>query len=180
MDRDLIQNIRDYKFLADDHLLLDANVWLYTFGPSDFRSGDKHHIYNDALTEIVKNNCKLYLILPILSEYIYRYLDKQLRLNGITKDDLKAFRKTDTYKDITKMIEADVNEILNLVKCCNTTFENGKAYDLLDEFLGCVLDFNDVIIEDFCKSNPQIRFITNDGDFKNCSIPIITANKNML
>ncbi len=180
MRRTLIQNIKDHQFQPDEHLLLDANVWLYTYGPSVFRSGDPNHIYNDALTEIKANKCKIYLILPILSEYIHRYLDKQLQLNGVSKCDLKAFRKTDNYKKIMVMIEADAKEILNFVKCCNPVFENSKACELLDGFLRCALDFNDVIIEDFCRSNPKMILITNDGDFKNCDIPIITANNAML
>ena len=175
----MIQRIKEHEFQGEDHLLLDANVWLYTYGPSDFRSGDKDHIYNDAMTEMIKNKCKLYMILPILSEYIYRYLDKQLRLKGISKDDLKAFRKTDAYKDITRLIEADVKEILELVKCCGPEFENSRASALLDGFLRCTLDFNDVIIEDFCMSNPKVTLVTNDGDFKHSTIPIITANESM-
>jgi hypothetical protein len=176
----LIQNIKEHEFHVDEHLLLDANVWLYTFGPSVTRSNDPDHIYNDALTKMIDNKCKLYIILPILSEYVHVYLDKQLKLNGIAKDDLKAFRKTDDYKKILSLIEADLKEILDLVKCCNPEFENGKACVFLDRFLQCALDFNDVIIEDFCISNPKIVLVTNDGDFKNCSIPIFTANESML
>jgi len=51
----MIQRIKEHEFQGEDHLLLDANVWLYTYGPSDFRSGDKDHIYNDAMTEMIKN-----------------------------------------------------------------------------------------------------------------------------
>jgi predicted nucleic acid-binding protein len=180
MGKALIQNIKEHEFQVDEHLLLDANVWLYTYGPSDFRSEDEDHTYNDALTKMIVNKCKLYIMLPILSEYVYRYLDKQLKLNGVAKDDLKAFRKTDAYKKIISLIEADVKEILDLAKCCNPTFENSNACALLDGFLRCTLDFNDVVIEDFCKSYPKMVLVTNDGDFKNCCIPIITANNTML
>lgn len=179
MGRELIQNIKEHEFKTDEHLLLDANVWLYTYGPADFRSEDIDHTYNDAMTKMINNKCRLYMILPILSEYIYNCLRKQLELNGVSKDDLKAFRKTNDYKKITSLIEADVKEILGLVKCCNSSFENSKACELLDGFLRCTLDFNDVIIEDFCMANPNIILVTNDGDFKYSSIPIITANKNM-
>ena len=178
--RTLIQNIEEHEFQADEHLLPDANVWLYTYGPHVTRSGDPDHIYSDAMTKMINNKCKLYMILPILSEYVYKCLDKQLKLNGVVKDDLKAFRKTDGYKKILSFIEADVKEILDLVKCCNPMFENDKACAFLDRFIQCTLDFNDVIIEDFCISNPKIIFITNDGDFKNSSIPIFTANDSML
>ena len=160
MGRSLIQNIKEHEFQADEHLLLDANVWLYTYGPADFRSEDTDHTYNDAMTKMINNNCKLYILLPILSEYIYRYLDKQLKLNGVSKGDIKAFRKTDAYKEIISLIEADVKEILDLVKCCNPAFENSNACALLDGFLRCALDFNDVIIEDFCKSNPKMILVS--------------------
>jgi hypothetical protein len=180
MEKVLIRNIKEHKFHADEHLLPDANVWLYTYGPSMTRSGDRDHIYNDAMTKMIANNCKLYIIPQILSEYVHVYLDKQLALNGIGKDDLKAFRKTDNYKEILRLIEADLKEILGLVKCCNPMFEDGKACVFLDRFLQCTLDFNDVIIEDFCISNPKIILVTNDGDFKNCNIPIVTANECML
>ena len=180
MEKVLIQNIKEHKFQADEHLLLDANVWLYTYGPSATRLGDRDHIYNDAMTKMIDNKCKLYIILPILSEYVHVYLDKQLELNGVDRGDLKAFRKTDDYKKILRLIEADVKEILGLVKCCNPMFENSKACVFFDRFLQCALDFNDVIIEDFCISNPKMILVTNDGDFKNGSIPIFTANGSML
>lgn len=175
-----IENIKEHKFRPDEHLLLDANVWLYTYGPAVTRSGDPDHIYNDAMTKIIGNKCKLYMILPILSEYIHVYLDKQLRLGDIDKENLKAFRKTERYKKILDLMKADLEEILGLVQCCNPMFENGKACMFLDRFLQCKLDFNDVIIEDFCISNPKMILVTNDGDFKNGNIPILTANGSML
>jgi len=181
MGRRLIQNIKEHKFKADEHLLLDANIWLYTYGPAEIRSEDINHIYNDAMTEMIINKCNLYMTLPILSEYVYRYLSKQLELNGISKKDLKAFRKLGGYKKILDGIEADMKEILDIanINCCNSAFENSKAFELLDVFLRCTLDFNDVIIEDFCMANPNIILVTNDGDFKYSSIPIITANTSM-
>jgi hypothetical protein len=118
------------------------------------------------------------MILPILSEYVYRYLHKQLELNKITKDELKAFRKTDKYKEIVDYISADVKEILDLVKCCNSNFEHDSVYEFLNKFIQCTLDFNDVIIEDFCELN-ELTLVTNDGDFKNCNIPILTSNPNL-
>ena len=166
MEKVLIQDIKEHKFRADEHLLLDANVWLYTYGPSVTRSGDRDHIYNDAMTKMIDNNCKLYMILPILSEYVHVYLDKQLELNGVDRGDLKAFRKTDDYTKILSLIEADVNEILGLVKCCNSMFENGTACAFLDRFLQCALDFNDVIIEDFCISNPKIILVTKPAEVR--------------
>lgn len=179
MKKSAIQNIKEHEFRTDEHLLLDANVWLYTYGPQATRSGDPNHIYSDAMTKIITNNCKIYMILPILSEYIHVYLDKQMEREGIHKGDLKAFRLTDDYKRILNMIKADLIEILGYVECCNPMFENDKACVFLDKFLQCTLDFNDVIIEDFCASNPKIVLVTNDGDFKNCGIPIITANNAM-
>lgn len=178
MKNESIKNIEEHQFKADEQFVLDANILLYTFGPSDFRSGDRDHVYNDAMTKMIVNKCKLYMILPVLSEYIYRYLDKQLKLNKVDKDDLKAFRKTDAYKEIAEMIAADVREILNLVKCCNPTFENSKACEVLDRFLQCTLDFNDAIIENFCISN-RLTLVTNDGDFRNSDVHILTANSSL-
>lgn len=178
MKKEAIQNIQEYEFRGDEHFLLDANIWLYTYGPSVFRYEDKDHIYNDAITKIIYNRCSIYMIIPILSEYIYRYLDQQLKLNGVDKENLKAFRKTDRYKEIVKLIAADVKEILDLVKCCSSMFETSTACGFLDRFLLCNLDFNDVIIEEFCITNNLI-LITNDGDFKECDAPILTANPNL-
>ncbi len=178
MKTETIQNIQEYEFKGDEHFLLDANIWLYTYGPSVFRSEDKDHVYNDAMTKMINSKCNLYMIVPILSEYIYRCLDKQLKLNKVDKNDLKAFRKTDGYEKIAKLIAADVKEILDLVRCCSSMFENSKACEFLDKFLLCTLDFNDVVIEDFCISN-ELILVTNDGDFKDCDVPILTANPNL-
>ena len=50
---------------------------------------------------------------------------------------------------------------------------------LLTDYESKCPDFNDQILVELCKSR-SLKFVTHDGDFKDYSITVLTANKGML
>lgn len=40
-------------------------------------------------------------------------------------------------------------------------------------------DFNDQIFTEICRNNGW-KLVTDDGDFKRCGVPLVTANKTLL
>jgi hypothetical protein len=55
MSQNFIQDIAKHQFHREERFLLDANIWLYTYGPSVFRSEDINHVYNDSMTKMIAN-----------------------------------------------------------------------------------------------------------------------------
>jgi len=157
---------------------------LFAFGDATFKYNNKNSgIYLSLLNKMA--NSKICICLPIISEFINRCMDVQWKRWKIEKNplhnDKKYFRNDPDFERTAKEIAQDTEEILNMVKChCDSTFDDAKAREFLNEFIARELDFNDIIIKDICKSNDLI-LVTDDGDFKNCSdITILTANSKSL
>ena len=177
----VIKNIRDLQL--SDRILLDANVCLFIFGPGKFRYDNiNSKNYVDAQDKWGPNN--VYICRPVLSEFVNRLIRDQWKIwkhdENPHPNDPKTFRSSSTFKErISKEIAQYVEEMLNGVGCCDSDFDESKARGFLSEFINCELDFNDIIIEDICRNN-ALALLTDDGDFKNCGITIITANNAML
>lgn len=177
----VIKKIHDLR--ASDRILLDTNICLFIFGPAKFRydnpNGQK---YVNAQDKWGPDN--VYICRPVLSEFINRLIRDQWKIwkhdESPHPDDQKTFRNSFIFKKrISIEIAQDVEEMLNGVRCCDSGFDESKARVFLSEFKNCELDFNDIIIEEICRVN-TLTLVTDDGDFKNCRIPIITANNAML
>ena len=66
-------HIETYTFAADDKLLLDANIWLYIYGPQGDPADHRTRVYSAALANILAVKSHIYLDVLILSEFINRY-----------------------------------------------------------------------------------------------------------
>jgi len=174
----LIEDIRAHIFQEEERLLLDTNIWLFTYGPISYRRQNGADVYNQALANISINKCKVYICSIIISEFINRCIDEELRLLGISKSDRKAFRKLPVFRPIAEKIILYVEDIMSFARSCDFKFDSLKVQAFLNEFKNGSLDYNDIIIEDVCKTNSLI-LVTNDADFKNSPVPLLTANRRM-
>jgi predicted nucleic acid-binding protein len=69
-----------------------------------------------------------------------------------------------------------LNKIMPCFDVCDKSFNKTE----LQKFLQVdTLDFNDKIILDLCRENNFV-LLTNDADFKNTDIDILTVSKNLL
>jgi predicted nucleic acid-binding protein len=175
------EEIGQYAFKADDQLLLDANVWFFLYGPH--KPGDlRAAAYSRALANILAAKSRIYVDVLIISEFVNRYA--RLRYNilknrrGVPKD-FKRFRSTPTFKSIATDIAADTKRILAICACVDSGFATLDAAALIDEYGGGKCDFNDLVLIDMCKSK-SLKLVTDDGDFKDKGIVLLTANKKLL
>jgi predicted nucleic acid-binding protein len=180
----LIENLQRHAFRENEKLLLDTNIWLFAFGDAAFKyKNENSSIYLSLLSKMA--NSKIYICRPIISEFVNKCIDVHWKRWKIEKNprnnDRKAFRNDPNFERTAKEIAQDTEEILNMVKCyCDSTFDDAKARDFLNEFVGHELDFNDIILKYICKSN-GLTLVTDDGDFKNYNdITILTANSKSL
>ena len=167
------KSVKTHKFKRHDKLFLDANIWLYLYAP---QKPQAHwpKIYSGVFRRILKAGSKIYTDVLIVSEFINRYARIKHKLVAPCSE-FKDFRKSPSFKPVARDIAADVKKIL--AHCCliGSGFETLETDDLLDEYAGGNSDFNDQVITELCKSN-GLTLMTSDSDFKNQTIPILSAN----
>lgn len=170
--------IRHYNFTAQDKLFLDANIWLYLYGPPKPRSYWRA-IYASVFNRMLRAKSPIYIDVLVVSEFINAYARLKWRDASSYPNTFKTFRSSSDFKPIAKDIVADVKRVLKHCKQIESGFKALNMNDLLNDYAAGNSDFNDQVITEICKSN-GFTLITNDGDFKTQDIPILTANSNLL
>lgn len=54
------ENVDKYNFESSDKLLLDANIWLFIYGPQA-PDNQKVAVYSAALAKMLAAKCKIYI-----------------------------------------------------------------------------------------------------------------------
>lgn len=170
--------VADYNFTSDDELFLDANVWLFVYGPQRPRDA-RVTTYSEALKKILLAQCRIYIDVLIVSEFINTYARLKWEVMGKPHTRFKEFRKSNDFKPIAKDIAADVGRVLKHCKRIENGFEALDIDGLIDEYADGDSDFNDQVIVALCK-NKGLKLVTDDGDFCIQDIPVVTANKRLL
>lgn len=180
----MINMIKDLRSLqTTDRILLDTNVCLILFGPVQYKYEDpvRFRKYDNSQRNMGAGN--VHICSPVLSEFVNKcrdfYWKQWIKDESPPKDKRakKDFRDSTYYKNnqIGNKIAQYVEDMLCSVECCSSDFNKTKSYTFLDEFKKGKMDFNDTIIEEICIVN-TLTLVTDDGDFKNSSIDIFTAN----
>lgn len=173
-------HIRDYHFSSSDALLVDANVWLYLYGPQepeDWRA----KVYSQALKWILKARSRMFVDVLVLSEFVNRYSRLEFgiwtRSSGIY--EFKQYRKHPDFGPVAAAIAAALRSIIKQARPIDTGIESMDMNSFLNDYEAKRPDFNDQIIVELCRRN-GLKLLTHDGDFKDSGIPVITANKRLL
>lgn len=172
------EEISGYEFKPADRLLLDANVWLFIYGPH--KPGDeKVAVYSHALARIKAAQSCIYIDVLIVSEFINRLSRLKWKQNFSKYGDFKQFRKSKDFKSVARNIAADVKYVLGLCTRVSSGFESLEINRLIDKYSEGNADFNDQVLSDLC-NRTGMKLVTDDSDFKGRDIPIITANHKLL
>lgn len=173
--------ISTYAFSSGDEFLLDTNIWFLIYGPS--RPGDRRvAIYSKALRQMLEAKCAIYVEVLILSEYINRYARLRHNLLKSTAGvdlDFKRFRKGAHFKLIAKDIAGDVRHIMKYCQRIESDLPVCNIDGLIDDFESGDSDFNDQVLAELCKGR-SLKLVTDDSDFKDCGLNILTANQGLL
>jgi predicted nucleic acid-binding protein len=170
--------VNSYVFRPEDELFLDANVWLFIYGPQ--RPGDKRVAkYSDAFAKILNAQSRIYIDVLIISEFFNTYARLQWKQVAPNVTNFKKFRKSPSFKPIAHAITSDVKRILKHCTRIENGFETLDIDSLIAEYEAGDADFNDQVITSLCK-NRGLKLVTDDGDFRLQGIPVVTANKKLL
>lgn len=174
------EKISGYDFKSSEALLLDANIWLFVYGPQK-PNAPKVAAYSGALKNILAARSRIYIDVLIVSEFINRYarLKWQLLPAAGRGESFKRFRKSAGFEPVAQVIAADVKRVLQHCTRVGSGFESLEIDALVDEYAAGDSDFNDQVLTALCKKE-GLKMVTDDGDFKGCGIPVITANKRLL
>lgn len=166
--------LQDVAQLNGRDIFLDANILIYLFWPT----GQYHFEQNYArvFRNLLRQQNNLFVDFLMISEVINRILRiEHKKINPTQK--FKDFRNSqdgiDALNDIYIIVK---NEILNRFNIL------GKAFDKQDIELFLAiddLDFVDKATVKLCKENTLV-LLTNDKDFRNADLDILTGNPNIL
>lgn len=166
--------LQDFSQVIDRDIFVDANVVMYLFWPTG-----QHHFENNyakVFSNLLKQKNKLIIDFLIISEVINRVLRNEWqRIAPSTK--FKDFRDSpdglQTLDDIYTIFQKMILKYFEVVESSFSKTEIEK-YFTLDE-----LDMIDKGIVTTCKKYNFI-LLTNDKDFKNSDVDILTGNPNLL
>lgn len=173
-------DIRSYIFSRDDRLLLDANIWLYIYGPVAY-SGWFTDVYSTALRKMRTCGSEIFLDVLVFSEFINAFARLEYNQMEPSKKpkDFKEFRRSAAFKPVAEEIAVNAKKISSMALRSDSLFKTMDIRALLTEYEAGDSDFNDLMLAETCKSK-GLALITHDADFKGKDLAILTANKNLL
>lgn len=166
--------------LKDRSVFFDANVLIYLFWPTGRQTFEAY--YANAFARLLRQQNTFFVDFSVISEIINRAIQteysKYLLTHSLSKNDFKYkdYRNSadgqEALKDIYLVVE---QQILNRfeVKGKIYTEDTLKKLLVVDE-----LDFVDKSIVDICRENNFV-LLTNDKDFRDTNIDILSCNKHL-
>jgi predicted nucleic acid-binding protein len=171
--------IHEINKLAGRTVFFDANVYLYIFWPTGNTRNEA--LYSRLYKECIQQKIPIAIDFTVLSEIINRTSRIEYN-NYLNANNLTAVRLPfKNYRDSPdgRQTQSDIYEIGKKSLVSFTVY--GKEYskaDLLSFMTVDDLDFNDKGIVSLC-ADRKFVLATNDKDFSQQDIPIISANPNI-
>ncbi len=173
-------NANDFSRFKNKKIFFDTNIWMYIF--CEIANSQEYFVnkYSTIFNNLLKSKTLIFVDFAVISEFVNSYLrisfNNYNRKNKLKNQDYKRdYRKTDDFREAWENVCNIVNnKILSIAKTINFEYNKISIKGLLNS-KNLETDFNDNHIVNLCKTN-NIYLLTNDGDFKDADINIITAN----
>jgi len=166
--------LQDYEHLSGKDIFVDANVLIYLFWPTGQHSFESN--YARVFRNLLRQGNNLYVDFLVISEVVNRVLRiEHQKLNSDQK--FKDFRNSQDGKDVISDIYLIVqSDILSSFKIIGKSFNKSdiEGFLIVDQ-----LDFVDKATVAICAEN-NLVLLTNDRDFKNSGLDILTGNPHIL
>ena len=179
-------DVKDYLFQPEDKLFLDANIWLFIYGPQEQRNTRKMSIYSSAFHRILEAQSRICIDVLIVSEFINTYSRLKWHiLKGLgdisetSMEKFKNFRNSPEFEPVAQEIADNTKRVLKHCSRVESSFETLKLDSLINEYAKGGTDFNDQIFVELCREK-ELKLVTDDGDFTDKGISILTANNRLL
>lgn len=171
-----------HSFSKDDRVLVDANVWLYLFGPKPPNSSAARS-YSAVLKALHTAGTLLFLDVLVLSEFVNRYVRDQHRVLDVPgsaiSGDFKTFRDSPDFIPVAEAVQRSVMLIGKFAKPIDHMLPKVDLLTLLAEFAKGARDINDELLAEACKLH-GLALLSNDADVAHSGITLFTTNPYLL
>jgi predicted nucleic acid-binding protein len=163
-------NLREIRELRDRYVFVDANVLIYLFWSTGSAFWEIN--YASVYSALLKQRNQLCVDFLVISEFVNRVLRTEHKKKQ-PDSNFKQFRDSRDGKDVLSDIYSLAQtQILDQFEVVGKSFSK----DDIIHFLSVNgLDFLDKGILKICRNNNFV-LLTNDKDFKNADIDILTCN----
>jgi predicted nucleic acid-binding protein len=169
-----------YSFKKGEPLLFDANVWLYLYPAPSGPVPGFAATYSAALKGMLAADAHLVMDAMILSEYLNRYCRIEWSaLHQATHPAFKAFRNSGQFAPVGAGAATFARNMLKICTRHDHPFSTTDVTQVLVDFEAGTSDFNDGLVADACRRHGW-KLVTNDGDFINGGIEVLTNNPKLL
>lgn len=169
----------------ESKLFFDTNIWLKISGPNPV-TDKKYRDYGRLLrnAQDPKIRAKIGTSATVISEFINRFCRDDFNINHPEFSDYKVFRGSLEFEATARTAVIAARGILKVSTVLPTDTGDGDASREciernLNLFLSGKIDFNDAMIAETCRRNGY-ALVTDDGDFADVDIPIVSANSKLL
>lgn len=173
-------DLSSYTFSSNEQVLVDTNVWLYLFPAPGNPPHNFAQQYSTAFANLVSAQAQPVLDPMVLSEYLNRYIRLEWEGNYRTQYlKFKDFRNSPDFSAVALAAETFARRILSFCQIHSIPADELDLSLALAEFSAGGVDFNDALLVDICK-NRNLKLMTNDGDFQDGGIEVLTTNRRLL
>jgi hypothetical protein len=174
------QDATRYWFQSGEHILIDANIWLFLYPPAAQPASRWVTAYSRAFSRLLSAKAIPVVDAIILSEYLNCYVrieyDASWKAHYST---FKRFRQSVDAATVLGSAAAEVNQILSVTSTCDTLLVNIDLPSVLNAFQLGTIDFNDGLLAQNCRVNGW-KLMTHDGDMSLGGIEVLTTNATLL
>lgn len=166
--------LQEVSSLKGNGIFFDANILIYLFWPTG--SNDYEENYARVFRALLQQNNPLYVNFWVVSEVINRVIrieHKKLKPDG----SYKTFRNSEAGKSALE----DINLIVanNILTQFNLVSKDYSLSDITSFLTIDELDFMDKATVSICQTY-NLVLLTNDTDFRNENIKILTGHPKLL
>ncbi len=170
----------DLPALTERQIFFDTNVIIYIFWPIGQAKYSKQ--YSSVLNRLLKQNNKIFVDFLVISEIVNKITrleyNKYLTIQNLNSQNFsfKSFRNSLEGKSILAEIYQTIDS--RILKLFSVTGKVFSREDIQGFLVNENRDFQDKAILALCKENKFVLF-TNDKDFSNTDVDILTENPNL-
>jgi predicted nucleic acid-binding protein len=167
-------SLKDVVILQNRNIFVDTNVLIYCFWGTGMHEWEQN--YASVFKALLHQKNSLFIDFNVISEIVNRMLrieQKKLQPTNNFKDFRDSKDGKNSLADIFLIVKQNILPQFNVIGkiFCKQEIENLLTVDNLD--------FVDKSTIEICKENALI-LLTNDKDFRNTDIDILTGNPNIL
>ncbi len=173
-------DLSSYTFRKGEKILVDTNIWLYLFPAPSNPAHPVATQYSNAFSSLIAAKAQPILDPMVLGEYLNRYARIEWEgLHKVQYPSFKQFRNSSDFQAVASSIETFARKILRFCEVHTIAPNQLDLQQALSDFTHGHVDFTDAILIDICKKC-NIKIMTNDGDFQDGGLEVLTTNPRLL